>query len=246
MDPTSLPDDVIFNEIIPRLNPSEIRKLCQTNKRMARICRDPEVWKSRIKLEFPGFVNRGRGDYQEYLHLKSLPMVPIYYNGDIIDEMLIYNSNFYDQITKRHKNIPKDHILFLINKNNGNYNNFHIMNNNYIREGFPFEKISVIVVVDPKDFSKISLFRGARLMISSKSKVPIYKVGINIVDLRNYYSMDTIPIGIPCNVIDNQHLEIMLDFITKQAGGIMLRDARSKTELCRQIDLELAKIGHRF
>ena len=246
MDPTSLPDDVIFNEIIPRLNPNEIRKLCQINKRMARICKDPEVWKSRIRQEFPGFTSRSAQDYRDYLHLKSLPMVPIYYNGDIIDEMLIYNFNFYEQITKSNKNISKDPVMFLINKNNGKYINFHIINNNDIPEDFTFEKISVIVVADQKDFLKISLLRGVQLMMSSKSKVPIYKVGINIVDLRNYYLMDTIPIGLPCNIIDTKNLERMLDFITKQTGGIMLREARSKLELCRQIDLELAKIGHRF
>ena len=246
MDPTSLPDDIIFNEIIPRLNPGEIRKLCQTNSRMLRMCGNPEVWKNRIRAEFPGFVNRGGKDYDDYLRLKSISLTPIYYNGDIIDEMLIYNSNFPSEISRRNRNIPKDSLLFLLGKNNEKYVKLHTITN-FIEDGFPFEAISVIVVTNRDDYSKVVGLKAVELLMSSRSKVPIYKIGSNITDLRgNYVRPYIFPIGLPCNLMQNIHLEEILDFITKQSGGIMLREARSKNELCRQINLELAKIGHRF
>ena len=54
MSLANVPDEVIFNEIASRLSFDELRQLCQTDTRFAKICQNELVWRRVREREFMG------------------------------------------------------------------------------------------------------------------------------------------------------------------------------------------------
>ena len=49
-----LPDDVLIDEILPRLPIPQLGLLCQTNSRIRELCNQPTIWYQRLNNEIPG------------------------------------------------------------------------------------------------------------------------------------------------------------------------------------------------
>lgn len=53
LDLTSLPEDIILNQIIPNIPINRLKELCSSNSYFARLCQNENIWRSRIYLEYP-------------------------------------------------------------------------------------------------------------------------------------------------------------------------------------------------
>lgn len=49
----NLPADIIINHIIPNMSINRLKELCSSNSYFAGLCRDENIWRSRVYLEFP-------------------------------------------------------------------------------------------------------------------------------------------------------------------------------------------------
>ena len=48
-----IPTEILINDILPRLSLTELINLCLTDKRIAKICENDQVWNNKILLEYP-------------------------------------------------------------------------------------------------------------------------------------------------------------------------------------------------
>lgn len=51
-----LPDEVLIDEVLPRIPVPQLATLCQTNSRIRHLCNQPGIWHERIRFEFPELV----------------------------------------------------------------------------------------------------------------------------------------------------------------------------------------------
>lgn len=81
-----LPDDVLVNEILPRLSSYRLAQVCSVSPRLAALCSGEDLWRVKSFLDFPSdaplrSMNTSWRDY--YRFLSSL-RIPLHYRGEII------------------------------------------------------------------------------------------------------------------------------------------------------------------
>ena len=122
----TLTDDVLINEILPKLPLTDLIKLCQSDKQFETLCQSNQLWQNRSRLSInPNMLNQLLNGYQQdpfswknfYLYTMSSFTVPIYIYGDIVNTQPIYYNNLEltidDLITSLEKPFDIYSIIFL-------------------------------------------------------------------------------------------------------------------------------------
>lgn len=94
-----LGDDILINEIFPALKLGDLAQLCQSNKRLYHLCQNEKMWETRVRREIDSSgLKQLIDEYQKlpfmwksfYSYYMSSFSVPVYINGDIVDQQPIY------------------------------------------------------------------------------------------------------------------------------------------------------------
>ncbi len=114
-----VPDEVLLFELLPRVPLKELAKLCQSDQRLRNLCQSEQLWENRVKYEFPiAYYTKtaypGFSWKQLYFYLSESKLVPIYFNGDIIDHLRVYYNTMYNTLKEGSK--FKQGTLILINE----------------------------------------------------------------------------------------------------------------------------------
>jgi hypothetical protein len=112
----SLPDEILINEIFPKLPNRYLNSICQANIRFRRICNSDLLYKRKLELEYPnllGFKSEDIRNCNFYQFLYKSPIVSIYLNGHLVSRIVFpfYNIKFIESQTNI--NLLEYYLLFL-------------------------------------------------------------------------------------------------------------------------------------
>ena len=135
-----LPDETLISEILPYLNNEALNSVCQINRRMNILCQKEELWKRKIKSEYPLIINNKRGNatWREWYRIISRgPRVPIYLRGDVLAEVIIDNTLNVDDIKKLIPNKDLDIYYFVETGEDFDSNSIR-HNSQYVNQSVPY------------------------------------------------------------------------------------------------------------
>lgn len=150
----SLSQEVLLHELFPRLDISQINRLCLTNTYFNDICNNETLWQIKLNNEYSDIYSYKPENisYREYYKiLYTSKLIPVYYNGDII-EYVHYNRNLLDLIINELKSNIDD--ITKLNNNNKLSILFIKINNNqestdYERTATDYERTANKLIYDP-------------------------------------------------------------------------------------------------
>jgi len=99
----SLPDEVLANEVFPRLPIDLLNKLCLIHSKFNNICNDDGMWKLKTFNDYPDYYGSKPETLTWRNYYRALTgeyLLPIYYNGDIISYVK-FNSNYMNLLLER-------------------------------------------------------------------------------------------------------------------------------------------------
>ena len=92
MDLTQIPFDVLLTSLEQMPLPN-LLKLCSSDKYFRTLCQDERLWKRRTELEFGNKTKPVNSTWKEYYLSFINRKVPIYYQGDVVGNTIIYSDN---------------------------------------------------------------------------------------------------------------------------------------------------------
>jgi hypothetical protein len=90
----SLPDQVLLEEVLPRLPTETINNLCRLQTRFSYICIDDNFWHSKVNIDFPGrnYLKSPLMTWREF-YMSLYRDVPVYCRGVIIANVKVVYCN---------------------------------------------------------------------------------------------------------------------------------------------------------
>ena len=88
----SYPDDLLINEILPKIERKQLGKLCVGNRKIALLCQNEAVWRNRVQLEYADAINNKPDQitwYQYYRYLLNTIRIPILVDHTYIGSLRI-------------------------------------------------------------------------------------------------------------------------------------------------------------
>lgn len=190
-----IPDEVLISEVLPRLPLEELLRLCASSNRLKNICTHPDIWRSKIKLEFPEYMDKpdnfNWSQWYTFL-LANTKQIPMVYHGDVIAHIRIGINNetvlMFVDMTIQKLNLRDDPIyLFFISENadpvivllHKHNTNTIIWISNQLRLSKSIDKLLVVSGEIPLDHLRNQVTMSGVIMenlFSRQSKYPIYGI----------------------------------------------------------------------
>lgn len=115
MDISHIAPETLSYEILPYLSNADLGSLSRVNSYYYQLCRDENLWKSRILKDYPLYINFKPVDttYRDYyIFLTTSPKIPIYRNNEIVTSIPPFPMNTIDYLSQSHKCQADDVILY--------------------------------------------------------------------------------------------------------------------------------------
>ena len=114
-----LPDEILINEILPKLAIKDLSAACSGNSRFRRLCNNEQLWQNKVRLEYSDVNNKKPKNMMWrdfYSYLTDTRSIPVLVEDDYIGNARIDPNNLRPTVNNilKHLNAKKDEPLSFI------------------------------------------------------------------------------------------------------------------------------------